>query len=307
MGDNMDSQKKVIITEKPSLRHPYMVCGISGWVNGGEAATGSIQYLIEKLRTKEFAQIPIEKFHIFQVPGQMSLRPHIKIEDGILKECNFPKNQFFYWVNNNEDNDLIIFFGTEPNINWEEYGHAILNIAEDFNVAKIYSLGGVLNTIPYTKEPNVSCLCSSYEMKEEMQHYGVQFISYEGPGSLSSTLIDMCIKKDMPCVSILAGANYYPEFNILITRNPKSIRALIIRLNSLLNLNLNTSDLNIQVEEFEGKLNLMANQNPTFQSYMRKLEREYIEEKFEEPLEISPDEGVQIAEEIIKRRGKNTK
>jgi len=57
-------------------------------------ATGSIKYLVRKLEAKRFAEIPIERFHIFQLPGQLSLRPHIKIEDGILKEHRFPRNQF---------------------------------------------------------------------------------------------------------------------------------------------------------------------------------------------------------------------
>ena len=95
----MERRGNVIIAEKPRLRHPHMVCGISGWVDGGESATGSIQYLARKLKAKRFAEIPIDKFHIFQVPGQLSLRPQIKIEEGILKEHRFPQNQFFYSFN----------------------------------------------------------------------------------------------------------------------------------------------------------------------------------------------------------------
>jgi len=113
----MDRRGNVTILEKPRLRHLYMVCGISGWVDGGEAATGSIQYLVRKLEAKKFADIPIDRFHLFQVPGQLSLRPRIKIEDGVLKEHRFPQNQFFYRVNPNADNDLILFLGTEPNLN----------------------------------------------------------------------------------------------------------------------------------------------------------------------------------------------
>jgi len=134
----MDQRGNVIFGEKPRLRRPYMVCGISGWVDGGEAATGSVRYLIRKLEASIFADMPIAKFHVFQVPGQVSLRPHIAIEDGILKEHRFPQNQFFYWVNPKADHDLILFLGTEPNMNWEEYSGAILDVAQEFAVARIY-------------------------------------------------------------------------------------------------------------------------------------------------------------------------
>ena len=67
----MDKQENVIIMERPRLRHPTMVCGISGWVDGGKSATGSVEYLLGKLKARKFAEIPIDRFHIFQVPGHM--------------------------------------------------------------------------------------------------------------------------------------------------------------------------------------------------------------------------------------------
>ncbi len=298
----MDRRGNVIIVEKPRLRLPYMVCGISGWVDGGEAATGSVQYLIKKLEAKRFAEIPIDRFHIFQAPGQLSLRPYIRIEDGILKEHRFPQNQFFYWVNPIADNDLILFLGTEPNLNWEEYANAILGVAEEFAVVRIYLLGGVLDKTPHTREPAVSCTCSSDQLKEELLKYSVQFSNYEGPGSFSTTLLHICQDKGGQMVSITARATYYPEFNVVIPHNPKTIRTVVRRLNRLLRLNLDISDLDRQAEEFEAKISFMASQNPKFQAYVEELEKDFTEIKYEEPLEISPDEAVRLAEEFLKRK-----
>jgi len=197
---------------------------------------------------------------------------------------------------------LILFLGTEPNLNWEEYAHAALGIAEEFTVARIYLLGGVLDKTPHTKEPGVSCTSSSQELKEEMQKYSMQFGSYEGPGSFATTLLYICQEKRMPVVSIIARATYYPEFNILIPCNPKSIRAVVRRLNSLLRLNLDTSDLDREAEEFETKLEFMTSHNPELQAYVKELEKDFIEVKYEEPLDISADEAIQIAEEFLKKK-----
>lgn len=295
-------RENVIIAEKPKLRHPYLVCGISGWVDGGEAATGSIRYLVRKLRAKRFAEIPVARFHIFQVPGQLSLRPQIKIEDGLLKEHVFPKNQFFYWVNPYAEHDVILFLGTEPNLNWEEYAEAILSVAEEFSVAGTYLLGGVLDKTPHTKEPAVSCACSSESLNKEMQKYGMLLSNYEGPGRFGSTLLYICQQKPVPMVSLTTRATYYPEFNIIIPRNPKSIRAVIKRLNSLLRLNLDISDLDREAEEFEAKLSFMASHNPEFRTYIEELEKDFVEIKYEEPLDISANEAVQLAEEFLKEK-----
>jgi proteasome assembly chaperone (PAC2) family protein len=291
--------------DKPRLRHPSMVCGIDGWVNGGEAATGTVQYLVDKLGATKFAEIPITEFHIFQVPGQLSLRPHVRIEGGILKEHHFPTNEFFYWVNPVIDNDLIIFLGSEPNMNWEEYAGALLSVAKQFKVDRIYLLGGVLDKVPYAKEPNVSCSCSSLEIRNAMQKYGISGVEYEGPGSFGTTLLHICQDEPVSMVSLVARAAYYPEFKILIPRNPKSIRALVRRLESILHIDLDASELEAQVEEFEGKLDSMVGNNLEFRNYIEKLEQEYTEMKYEKPLDISPDEAVRIAEEFIRKKPDN--
>lgn len=298
----MDRRGNAIVTEKPQLRHPYMICGISGWVDGGQAATGSIEYLVKKLEAKRFAEIPISRFHIYQLPGQLSLRPYIKVEDGILTEHRFPQNQFFYWVNPSADNDVILFLGTEPNLNWEEYADAILGIAEEFGVARIYLLGGVLDRTPHTREPAVSCAGTSRELNEEMRRYGVQFTNYEGPGRFGSTLLYICQKERRAMVTLTARVTYYPEFNIVIPRNPKSIRAVVSRLNSLLRLNLDVSDLDKESEEFESKLGFMMSQNSEFKTYVEELEKDFVEVKYEEPLDISADEAVRMAEEFLKEK-----
>jgi proteasome assembly chaperone (PAC2) family protein len=295
-------RENVIIMEKPKLKQPYLVCGISGWVDGGEAATGSTRYLIRKLKANIFAEIPIAKFHIFQVPGQLSLRPQIRIEDGLLKEHVFPKNQFFYWVNPHAEHDVILFLGTEPNLNWEEYAEAILSVVAEFDIPRIYLLGGVLDKTPHTKEPGVSCACSSKALNKEMQKYGMQFSNYEGPGRFGSTLLYLCQRRQVPMVSITTRATYYPEFNIIIPHNPKSIKAVVSRLNSLLSLNLDLSDLDHEAEEFEAKLNFMASHNPEFQTYIEELEKDFVEVKYEEPLDISANEAVEIAEEFLKEK-----
>jgi len=297
----MERRANLTIVEKPRLRRPHMVCGISGWVDGGEAATGSVKYLVGKLNARRFAEMPIARFHIYQVPGQVSLRPHIRIEDGLLKEHRFPNNQFFYWINPAADNDLVLFLGTEPNMNWEEYADAILHIAEQFAVIRIYLLGGVLDKCPHTKEPTVSCACTAPGLKGEMRRYGVQFTSYEGPGRFGTTLLHLCQERAFDMVAITARATYYPEFNVGIPHNPKAIRALVKRLNHLLSLKLDLSDLDRAAEELEGKLSFMTSQSADFRAYIEQLEKDFAEVKFDEPLEMSGEEAVEMAEEFLKR------
>jgi proteasome assembly chaperone (PAC2) family protein len=175
-------------------------------------------------------------------------------------------------------------------------------VAGQFAVPRIYLLGGVLDKTPHTREPDVSCTCNSEELKEEMKEYGVRFDSYQGPGSFSTTLLYFCQHRQIPAVSMMSRATYYPEFNIAIPHNPKSIRAMVRRLDGLLSLKLDITDLNKKVEEVEERLGAMARRNARFRTYVEELEKDFVEVRYEEPLDLSADEAVRIAEEFLKRK-----
>jgi hypothetical protein len=36
----MEESEKLVFSQKPMLRRPYVVCGLTGWVDGGEVAKG---------------------------------------------------------------------------------------------------------------------------------------------------------------------------------------------------------------------------------------------------------------------------
>ncbi len=46
----------------------------------------------------------------------------------------------------------------------------------------------------------------------------------------------------------------------------------------------------------------MASHNPEFRAYTEELEKDYTGVEYEEPLDLSADEAVQIAEELLKRK-----
>ena len=292
----MTERDAVKITAWPNLRQPVMVCGLSGWLDGGQAATGSVRYLIKKLPTTGFAVIPGARFNVSQLPGQLPLRPHIKIEGGLIKTHRFSQNHFFYWVNPRDSRDLILFLGTEPNMHWEEYAEALLGLASDFNVSRIYFLGGVLDKTPHTKKPDIFCSCSSPKLRDEMRDYGVRFTDYEGPGSIGATILHLCQKRGIQMIRLTTRTTYYPEFNVLVQRSPRAIKTLVEMLNSQLCLRLDFSDLDGEIATLESKLDVMAQQDPRLRAYIDELGEDAPEI---EPLDISATEAVEIIEDLL--------
>jgi proteasome assembly chaperone (PAC2) family protein len=296
----MAAKSDVVYTAHPSLRQPYMVVGLDGWVDGGETATGSLRFLRRKLRPRKLAEIPLGRFHVYQVAGQLSLRPYSRVEEGLLKEYRPQRNTFYYWVNPHADRDVILFQGTEPNINWDDYAAAILEVAREFEVSRIYMLGGVLDKTPHTREPGVSSVCTSAEVRDELARSGIEFTNYEGPGGIRTTLVHMCQKAGQEMAILHARATYYPEFNMVIAHNPKAIRAVLKRLNRLLSLDLDLGELDRQSREYEARISYMALQNREFRSYVEALEKEYGEPESNDARDLSADEAVHAVEKLLR-------
>jgi hypothetical protein len=42
---------------KPTLRSPYIICGLDGAFNGGNASMGIVEYLIRQFRAVKFAEM----------------------------------------------------------------------------------------------------------------------------------------------------------------------------------------------------------------------------------------------------------
>lgn len=296
----MNEEKNLIITGRPDLRNPYIVCGLDGWINGGNVATGGVNYFISQFKAKKFAELSPSRYHIYQLPGLQSMSPIFKMQDGIIVESHLPRNEFFYAKNPASDHDLILFSGTEPNLNWEEYANAVVGLACDFGASRLYALGGLLAKVPYTREPVMTCTCTSTGVRDEMEQYNVMFSNREGPATFNQMLLYACKKKGLEGAAFTVRVPYYPEFNIAIGYSPKSILAVLVRLNQMMHLDMNFDEINDAIREIQGRLDLIRQQNPQLNTYIEDLEKDYVEMPYKETLDISPSEAIRFAEEFLK-------
>jgi len=266
---------KLNIYNKPKLCNPCLLLGFSGWMDGGEVSTGTVKCLIDKLDTQKFAEIDPKGFYIYSFPGPMEItalfRPHTQIKDGIIESYEIPENTFFC----SEKDNLIIFLGKEPNLNWEEFSECIFSICAEFGVEIIYFIGSVAGLVPHTREPRLFCSVSESGLKETFQHYGVKFTNYEGPASIVTYLTASCSKQDIKMVSLVAAIPAYVQGS-----NPKCIEAVTRRIAGMLELEIEFADLMTMSDEFEKKLDDVVQEQPELESNIHKLEEDYDNEIF---------------------------
>ncbi len=266
---------KLKICGKPEFRRPRLLLGFSGWMDGGDVSTGTVKCLIEKLGARKFAEIDPEGFYIYSFPGMMEVtamfRPHTKIEEGLIKSYEAPREAFY----GSEEDDLILFLGKEPNLNWEEFGECIFSLCAQFGVKMIYFIGSVSGLVPHTREPRLFCSASSSQLKDAFGHYGVNYTNYEGPASIVTYLTASCGRRDLGMVSLVATVPAYVQGS-----NPKCIEAVARRLVGMLGLRVDLDDMTVVSEEFERRLSEVVQEQPELAGNILKLEEDYDNEIF---------------------------
>ncbi len=267
---------KLRIHKRAKLVDGRLLMGFSGWMDGGNISTGTIKFLAEQLDAPKAAEIDPEGFYIYNFPGTMEItamfRPHARIRDGIVRSCEMPSNTFFV----NEDNNLILFAGKEPNLGWAEFTDCIFSLCRQFEVKTIYFIGSVAGLVPHTRQPRFTCSVSNEGLKETMSRYGVRMSNYEGPASIVTHLTAMAGQNGVSMVALVAEIPAYVQGH-----NPGCISAVAKLLSNILGLHLDLERLKNTGEEFERKLSEIIAEQPELATHIGKLEEDYDNDVFD--------------------------
>jgi len=281
------------IYTRAELDNARMILGFSGWMDGGEVSTGTLECLVDKLGAEKVAEIDPEGFYIYNFPGSMEVsalfRPHTKIENGLIKSFRGPANRFFC----DQQNNLILFTGKEPNFRWKEYAECVFWLASEFNVSQIYFIGSVAGLVPHTRDPRFFSSVSDESLKAGLEQYGLNFSNYEGPASIVTYLTIQCRQRGLRMITLVAEIPAYVQ-----GRNARCIEAVARKLAAMLDLQIDLDDLRVISDELEKKLNEIVEQRPELAEHITKLEEDYDKEVFDSQMgdlkDWLEDQGIRV-------------
>jgi len=262
--------------QPPKLNEGRMVLAFSGWMDGGDVSTGTVDWLVDTLGARAVAEIDAEEFYIYNFPGSMEIstlfRPHTEISEGMVTAYEPAGNTFFC----DEPNRLILFSGKEPNLNWASFADCIFDFASQAGVSMLYFVGSFGGLVPHTREPRLVSTVSDARMKPELEQYGIGLADYQGPASFATYLITRAARCGLRMASLVAEIPSYIEGT-----NPKSIEAVLRKLAALLDLQADFDGLRSSTDSWEGRLNKALKRKPELAKHIRKLEEDYDNEVFD--------------------------
>ena len=253
-----------------------MVVGLSGWMDGGEVSTGTVDCLARKLHAREIGRIAPADFYIYSFPGSMEIsalfRPACRVEDGIVRDYEPPTNILYC----DESTGVVLFLGKEPHLRWDDYADCLFTAARELHVQRMYFVGSVAGAVPHTRDPRLFSAISDESLRQEMLRHGVRFSGYEGPASISTCLTKTAADHGLEVATLVAEIPAYIQ-----GRNPRCIEAVVRRLAGMLEADIRLDDLRAQSDQFEDRLNKIIRSRTELAQLIDKLESDYDSEVFD--------------------------
>ncbi len=241
----MDTVSPIKLFKRPKLRSPYMV---AAWPGMGGVAIIAANCLRHQLGAEQFGEI--DPYYFFS-PAQ------VLIEDHLIQVPELPESRFYSWDTDRE-HGLVIFIGSSQPEREYEFANRILDVAEEFQIIRIYTFASFPLFIHHSRQPRVWGTATNAELIEYLKGYRVQVMESGSIGGLNGLLLGVAKERGVEGVCLLG------EIPIYATQvaNPGASRAVLEVLIEMLDVEINLDELTAWAERFEPEMEKLYNALP---------------------------------------------
>ena len=239
-----------------------MVASFRGWNDGAQGASLAASFLQREWGAEQFAEIDPEEFFDFQ-----DVRPHVKLEDGMTREIDWPENSFHHAEIPGLERDLVLLHGIEPSLKWQTFTALVVNLARDLGVESLISFGALLADVPHTRDAPVTGAGSDAALVEQL---GLAPSRYEGPTGIVGVLHDVCRDAGVPSASIWAAVPHYAS----LAPSPRAAHALLAKFASYLEIELDLTELEQAGDTYQEQVSTAVAADDETSQYVHQLEEQ---------------------------------
>jgi proteasome assembly chaperone (PAC2) family protein len=243
------------------LRAPALICAFKGWNDAADAASSALTFVAGALGAERFAAIDPEEFFDFQ-----NTRPEVKLTDDLTRRIVWPEVEIYEARVPRAPRDLVLLVGHEPSLRWRTFSRVIAELAEALGTQLVVTLGALLADVPHTRPISVTGMATDSDLVARL---GLTRSSYEGPTGIVGVLHAACQESGLPSASLWAAVPHY----IAAAPNPKAALALVRKLEGLVQVAVDASDLESATADYDRQVNLAVQSDPDVQAFVERLEQ----------------------------------
>ena len=278
---------------QPSLRQPTLVAAFSGWNDAADAASDGVRWLARTVGARVFATLDTEEYLDFQ-----AARPTVELVDGVIREIQWPALAFSAGTLPGGGRDLVLLLGVEPNLRWPTFCDDVISVARTTGCELVVTLGALLGDVPHSRPMRCTGSATDEVLAAKL---GMERSRYEGPTGIVGVLHDAARRVGFASASIWAPVPHY----VATAPNPKATRALLSRLSTLIDIDLDLSDLDIAASAWERSVDEVVAGDADATSYVERLEARYDETadastlESDDPITTSDDDEDWLDEDAL--------
>jgi hypothetical protein len=193
--------------------------------------------------------------------------------------------------------DLVLLGGPEPSMRWRGFTQLIIDLAEALGVQLVVSLGALLADVPHTLPVQVSGSGSDSRCSSTS--------ACSRPATRARPGSSACSAPPAPrAAPVGEPLGERPPLRRRGTPNPKAALALVRRLEGLVGVAVDASELEHAAADYERQVGLAVQSDPDVQAFVERLEQLAEDERSGEPEEIpSGDRLASEFQRFLRQRG----
>ena len=248
---------------RPALDRPVLVAAFEGWNDAGDAASGTVRYLIDRYDGRMVAEIDPEDFFDFTTS-----RPQAEIDDDGLRQIVWPTTEVYAASLPGDAGDVLLLIGTEPQLKWRTFCAQVTGLASELGCRLVIILGALVAEVPHSRPVPVVGTVSDPALQDEL---GLRPSSYQGPTGVVGVLSAACRDAGLPAASLWAAVPPY----VPTAPSPKAVLALLEHTAEVLGTWVPTTDLEIASAAYERQVTELVEEDDETSEYVTRLEQRH--------------------------------
>ena len=155
---------------------------------------------------------------------------------------------------------------------WRTFCRSVIDLAEALGVQLVVTLGALLADVPHSRPVPVTGIASDEALVERSE---LSQPTYEGPTGIVGVLHAACADAGLPTASLWAAVPHY----VAAAPNPKAALALVRKLERLVGVTVDASELESAAVEYERQVSRAVELDPDVQAFVERLEQAADEEE----------------------------
>jgi proteasome assembly chaperone (PAC2) family protein len=244
----------------PELHEPVLVIALEGWIDAGMGAANAMS----ALQTGSHAEA-VATFDADRLLDHRARRPIMHLVNGLVTGLTWPSIELQAGTDA-AGNDLLLLVGAEPDFEWRAFSEAVVDLAHEFGVRMVVTLGAYPAPVPHTRDTSLSVTTSSSQLSDSL--HGYVRGTLDVPGGIQAVLDVACNEAGLPALGLWAQVPHY----VSTMPFPAASVSLLEGLHDVAGITAHQGQLPSDAKATRIRLDELVAENPQHQAMVAQLE-----------------------------------